>query len=203
MVAATNLQGECCARQQSKFTRLRSVYAYRYGKLARRNDQTPPAQSTWAGWPSVVARSTLRRRQRSAATSNAGLELIVHTPRELLKLDRKGELSRPRGGLAERARCACSLRSPVSAQKTSQVHRSTRTSHTTWSAVLEWPALAQAAGAQLCTVRSHAAQRPRTRPAGRRRAAPDASRLRRRKERGVGMASIGAGPRWPTCVHSK
>ena len=119
VVAAANLQGECCARQQPKCTRLRSVYAYRRGKLARRrNDQTPPAQSTWAGWPSVVARSALRRRQHSAATSNAGLEPPVHTPRALLKLDRKGELSRPRGGLAEHARCACSLRSPVSAQKT-------------------------------------------------------------------------------------
>ena len=158
---ATNLQGECCALQQSKCTRVRSVYAYRYGKLARRNDQTPPAQSTWAGWPSVVARSALRRRQRSAATSNAGLELSGHATRVLLKLDRKGELSRPRGGLAEHARCACPcVRSPVSAQKTSQVHRSTRTSHATWSAVMEWPALAQAAGAQQVRCCNHSAKNP-------------------------------------------
>ena len=82
------------------------MYAYRYGKLARRNDQTPPAQSTLAGWPSVVARSALRRRQRSAATSNAGLELAGHATRVLVKLDRKGELSRPRGGASR----ACALR---------------------------------------------------------------------------------------------
>ena len=209
MVAATNLLGECCARQQSKCTLLLSMYAYRFGKLARRNDQTPPAQSTWAGWPSVVTRSMLRRRQYSAATSNAGLELPVHAPRVLLllKLDWKGELSRPRGGLAEHARCACSLRSPVSAQMKPQVHSLTRTRHTAWSAVLEWPTLAQAAGAQRVCVQQevavHAAQRPRTRAAGRRHAAPDASRLSCSMERGVGMANIGAGPRWPTCVHSE
>ena len=72
----------CMRRGRAKYVLSQTLLSLSTKKLAQ---QPPDATGTEH---LVVARSALRRCQRSAATSNAGLELPVrHTPRVVLKLD--------------------------------------------------------------------------------------------------------------------